>query len=187
MDLRNPFPWTPTLGGNWPIASATPFITTPSSGYSATNSAFPFPLNLVWRPRRSNTARWPRADVFPISMHGEGSLALAFAIMLGAFVSEDGATITAATLTATATLDPKIAFFSAFAGLWFGDLGVYALARLGGPALLRREWFQKWFAAPVSDSAISVNDGRLGLAVTRFFPGTRLPAYLSAGFRRMPA
>jgi membrane protein DedA with SNARE-associated domain len=120
-------------------------------------------------------------------MHGEGSLALAFAIMLGAFVSEDGATITAATLTATATLDPKIAFFSAFAGLWFGDLGVYALARLGGPALLRREWFQKWFAAPVSDSAISVNDGRLGLAVSRFFPGTRLPAYLSAGFRRMPA
>ena len=105
--------------------------------------------------------------------------------MLGAFVSEDGATLTAATLTATATLDPTVAFVSAFAGLWLGDLGVYALARLGGPALLHRQWFQKWFAAPVPASA--VNDGRLGLAVSRFFPGTRLPAYLSAGFRRMPA
>jgi membrane protein DedA with SNARE-associated domain len=125
--------------------------------------------------------------VFPISIRGEGSLALAFAIVLGAFVSEDAATITAATLTATATLDPTLAFVSAFAGLWFGDLGVYALARLGGPALLRREWFQKWFAAPKPGSAIGVNDGRLGLAVSRFFPGTRLPAYLSAGFRRMPA
>jgi membrane protein DedA with SNARE-associated domain len=123
--------------------------------------------------------------VLPISIHGEGSLALAFAIVLGAFVSEDGATITAATLTATATLDPTIAFFSAFAGLWFGDLGVYALARLGGPTLLRREWLQKWFAAPAVPD--SVNDGRLALAVSRFFPGTRLPAYLSAGFRRMPA
>lgn len=112
---------------------------------------------------------------------------MGLAIVLGAFLSEDGATITAATLTATATLDPTIAFVSAFAGLWFGDLGVYALARLGGPALLRRDWFQEWLAAPASDSAIAVSDGRFGLAVSRFFPGTRLPAYLSAGFRRMPA
>lgn len=125
--------------------------------------------------------------MFPVSIHGKGSLALAFAIVLGAFVSEDGATITAATLTATATLNPTIAFVSAFAGLWFGDLGVYAMARLGGPALLRRDWFQKWFAATVPDSAVAVNDGRLGLAVSRFFPGTRLPAYLSAGFHGMPA
>jgi membrane protein DedA with SNARE-associated domain len=124
--------------------------------------------------------------VFAIAIHGEGSLAVAFAIVLGAVVSEDGATITAATLTATAMLDPTLAFVSAFAGLWFGDLAVYALARLGGTALLRRNWFQKWFAAPVSGSASSENGGRLGLAVSRFFPGTRLPAYLSAGFRRMP-
>ena len=122
-----------------------------------------------------------------ISIHGGGSLALAFAIVVGAFVSEDGATITAATLTATATLDPTVAFLSAFAGLWFGDLGVYALARLGGPALLGRQWFQKWFAAPgVSHSENAHGDGRFGLAASRFFPGTRLPAYLSAGFRRMP-
>jgi len=121
-----------------------------------------------------------------IPIHGGGSLALAFAIVVGAFVSEDGATITAATLTATATLDPTVAFLSAFVGLWFGDLGVYALARLGGPALLSRQWFQKWFAPGVPHSQNAVGDGRVGLAASRFFPGTRLPAYLSAGFRRMP-
>jgi membrane protein DedA with SNARE-associated domain len=120
-----------------------------------------------------------------IFIHGEGSLA--FAIVLGAFVSEDGATIAAAALTATATLDPAVAFLSAFAGLWFGDLGVYALARLGGPALLQRQWFQKWFGAwGVSHSQNTDGDGRFSLAASRFFPGTRLPAYLSAGFRRMP-
>lgn len=125
--------------------------------------------------------------MFAGSIHGEGTLALAFAIVLGAFVTEDGATITAAALTATAALNPTVAFASAFAGLWFGDLGVYALARLSGPALLHREWFRKWFGAPiVPESANGGADGRLGLAVSRFFPGTRLPAYLSAGFRGMP-
>jgi len=121
-----------------------------------------------------------------IPTHGGGSLALACAIVVGAFVSEDVATITAATLTVTATLDPIVAFLSAFAGLWFGDLGVYALARLGGPALLTRQWFKKWLAPSALRSQNAVGDGRLGLAASRFFPGTRLPTYLSAGFRRMP-
>jgi len=30
------------------------------------------------------------------------------------------------------------------------------------------------------------NDGQLSLALSRFFPGTRLPAYISAGLDRMP-
>src|SRR5262249_41060152 len=102
-----------------------------------------FPLSSVWHRPLSNIAPRQRADVPGISIHGEGSPALGFAIVLGAFVPEDGATIPAAALTATATLDPTVAFLSAFAGLWFGDLGVYALARLGGPALLHRQWFQK--------------------------------------------
>src|SRR5262249_54552016 len=63
----------------------------------------------------------------------------------------------------------------------------YALARMAGPVLLDRAWFQKWFGGQsVPDLRNSVADGRFGLAASRFFPGTRLPAYLSAGFRRMP-
>ena len=110
------------------------------------------------------------------------------AILLGGFLSEDGATITAITLTVSSALDPRIAFFSAFLGLWIGDLGVYMLARSIGPSIMRKSWVQKWFACPShGETAQTRSDGRLGLAVSRFFPGTRVAAYVSAALGRMPA
>jgi membrane protein DedA with SNARE-associated domain len=121
------------------------------------------------------------------SMNEYGALFLMAAIIFGAFLSEDGATITAATLAASKLLDPRLAFVSAFAGLWAGDLGMYALARSMGPALVRHPWFTRWFSKHNSDEGVRAQgEGQLALAVSRFFPGTRLPAYLSAGFRRMP-
>jgi membrane protein DedA with SNARE-associated domain len=120
-------------------------------------------------------------------MNEYGTLFLMAAIIFGAFLSEDGATITAATLAASKLLDPRLAFVSAFAGLWAGDLGMYALARSMGPALVRHPWFARWFSKHNSDEGMRAQgEGQLALAVSRFFPGTRLPAYLSAGFRRMP-
>jgi membrane protein DedA with SNARE-associated domain len=120
-------------------------------------------------------------------MNEYGALFLMAAIIFGAFLSEDGATITAATLAASKLLDPRLAFVSAFAGLWAGDLGMYALARSMGPALVRHPWFARWFSKHNSDEGVRAQgEGQLALAVSRFFPGTRLPAYLSAGFRRMP-
>lgn len=116
-----------------------------------------------------------------------GALFLMAAIIFGAFLSEDGATITAATLAASKLLDPRLAFVSAFAGLWAGDLGMYALARSVGPSLVHHHWFARWFSKNGSDEDLRArSEGQLALAVSRFFPGTRLPAYLSAGFRRMP-
>jgi membrane protein DedA with SNARE-associated domain len=121
------------------------------------------------------------------SMNEYGALFLMAAIIFGAFLSEDGATFTAATLAASKLLDPRLAFVSAFAGLWAGDLGMYALARSMGPSLVRHPWFARWFSKHGSDEDVRAQgDGQLALAVSRFFPGTRLPAYLSAGFRRMP-
>jgi len=120
-------------------------------------------------------------------MNEYGGLFLMAAIIFGAFISEDGATITAATLAASKLLDPRLAFVSAFAGLWAGDLGMYALARSMGPSLVHHPWFARWFSKPGSDEGLRARgEGQLALAVSRFFPGTRLPAYLSAGFRRMP-
>src|SRR5437667_9315500 len=120
-------------------------------------------------------------------MNEYGALFLMAAIIFGAFLSEDGATITAATLAASKLLDPRLAFVSAFAGLWAGDLGMYALARSMGPSLVQHPWFTRWFSKPGSDEGSRARgEGQLTLAVSRFFPGTRLPAYLSAGFRRMP-
>jgi len=119
--------------------------------------------------------------------NGQGVLALASAIVLGALVSEDGATITAATLAAWSMLDTRLAFFSAFAGLWVGDLGIYALARQTTPAIRQHPWFKGWFAK----SAVEISqDGQsvehFGLALSRFVPGTRLPAYIAAGASKMP-
>jgi len=70
-------------------------------------------------------------------VHGGGAIALAIAIVLGAFASEDGATITAATFAASSLLDLRLAFLSAFAGLWVGDLGIYALTRRIGPTIVK--------------------------------------------------
>jgi len=120
-------------------------------------------------------------------MNEYGALFLMAAIIFGAFLSEDGATITAATLAASKLLDPRLAFVSAFAGLWAGDLGMYALARSMGPSLVHHPWFARWFSKRGSDEGLRARgEGQLALAVSRCFPGTRLPAYLSAGFRRMP-
>ena len=122
-----------------------------------------------------------------LSMNEYSGLFLMAAIIFGAFLSEDGATITAATLAASKLLDPRLAFVSAFAGLWAGDLGMYALARSMGPSLVHHPWFARWFSTSGSDEGLPARgEGQLALAVSRFFPGTRLPAYLSAGFRRMP-
>ncbi len=121
------------------------------------------------------------------TLHGGSVIALIAAIVLGAFVSEDGATITAATLAASSVLDFRLAFLSAFAGLWGGDLGVYALTRSIGPQITQHRWFAGWFAkGKTRASNPRRNDGQLSLALSRFFPGTRLPAYISAGLDRMP-
>jgi len=118
---------------------------------------------------------------------GEGVLAVALAIALGALVSEDGATITAATLAASNMLDVRLAFFSAFAGLWAGDFGIYALARHTAPAIRQHPWFKGWFGKSAAKSPSYLqNTKHLSLALSRFVPGTRLPAYIAAGVDRMP-
>ncbi|PYU38649.1 MAG: hypothetical protein DMG53_26035, partial [Acidobacteria bacterium] len=121
------------------------------------------------------------------TIHDGSAIALIVAIILGAFISEDGATITAATLAASSVLDFRLAFLSAFAGLWGGDLGVYALTRSIGPRITQHRWFAGWFAKrKTRTTSPRRNDGQLSLALSRFFPGTRLPAYISAGLDRMP-
>lgn len=120
-------------------------------------------------------------------VHGASAIALATAIVLGAFASEDGATITAATLAASSLLDCRLAFLSAFAGVWAGDLGVYALTRGISPRIMQHRWFAGWFRKEENSKENPTgSDGQLTLALSRFLPGTRLPAYVSAGLERMP-
>jgi membrane protein DedA with SNARE-associated domain len=120
---------------------------------------------------------------FHISHFG-GSIATGVAIVLAAFVSEDATTITAASLAAGSLLDVRFAFLSAFAGLWAGDLVVYAVVRFFTGQMQRLGWL-------AGDAKLqALNNLRApkewALALSRFFPGTRLPAYVAAGLRRMP-
>jgi len=118
---------------------------------------------------------------------GEGVPALASAIVLGALVSEDCATITAATLAASSVLDVRLAFLSAFAGLWVGDLGIYTLARQTAPAIRQHPWLKGWFAKSGVEVSQDVRSTKhFSLALSRFIPGTRLPAYIAAGVGKMP-
>jgi len=123
----------------------------------------------------------------PSSYHSGGVHAIVVGIVIGAFISEDGAIITAAALAASSVLDARLAFLSAFVGLWIGDLGVYAVTRWTAPAIRRHGWFQPWFAKTISvESSRTRRKGRWRLALSRFLPGTRLPAYIAAGLEQMP-
>ena len=116
--------------------------------------------------------------------HFGASFLAALAIVGGAFVSEDAATITAATLAAASVLDVRLSFLSAVAGLWVGDLGVYGVVRLWKEKARKPRWYLQ-----AEDSLQGNGSGAGGdwpLALSRFFPGTRLPAYVSAGLNRMP-
>ena len=119
-----------------------------------------------------------------LTPHLGGSVAAALAVIIGAFVSEDAATVTAASLAAASLLDVRISFLSAVAGLWVGDLGVYAAARWWQEKIPCGRWSLKTMNSiqPVSSAAAS----DWPLALSRFFPGTRLPAYVSAGLNRVP-
>jgi hypothetical protein len=113
--------------------------------------------------------------------HGGGAIALVMAIVLGAFASEDGATITAATFAASGLLDFRVAFLSAFVGLWAGDLGVYALTRGINPRIMQHRWFAGWFRKEKTRNGNPKgNDGQLTLALSRFLPGTLAFARVTA-------
>ncbi len=123
----------------------------------------------------------------PVANPGAAAVALILAITFGALLSEDGATLTAATLAASAVLDARLAFLSAFVGLWAGDLGVYFLARGAGSSMMRHRWFAARMAKMKARANRSDESaGQMSLAISRFVPGTRLPAYVSAGLARMP-
>ena len=116
-------------------------------------------------------------------------LTVAAAIILAAFISEDAATLTAATLAATQAIEPRVAFASSVLGIWLGDLGLYGLTYRYGSGLLERPWVRR-LASPESvelGREWFSRRGGLALFLSRCLPGTRLPVSLAAGIFRMRA
>jgi membrane protein DedA with SNARE-associated domain len=69
--------------------------------------------------------------------------ALALSIFFATFIYEDGATLLAATLSASGRLDPQIGLLSTFLGIWVGDMGLYGLGSSLGRRTVRWRWLQK--------------------------------------------
>lgn len=125
------------------------------------------------------------------SLHSlpETQAALAAFIFFSTFVYEDGATLLAATLSASGRLDPRIGLLAAFLGIWVGDMGLYGLGSSFGRRTTQSRWLQK-FLRPDSLAKAETwfaRHGSLALVVSRAIPGSRLPLYVAAGALRLPA
>ncbi|MGC2194715.1 MAG: DedA family protein [Terriglobales bacterium] len=126
--------------------------------------------------------------MFPINSLPETQAALALSIFFASFVYEDGATLLAATLSASGRLDPRIGLLTAFLGIWIGDIGLYGLGSVFGRRSKRSRWLQKYLRPESMAKAESwfSKHGSLALVMSRAIPGSRLPLYVAAGALRLP-
>lgn len=127
--------------------------------------------------------------MYPFDSLPETQAALALSIFFATFIYEDGATLLAATLSASGRLDPKIGLLSAFLGIWIGDIGLYGLGSAFGRHTTQSRWLQKYLK-PESLTKAELwfaKHGSLALVMSRAIPGSRLPLYVAAGALRLPA
>ena len=118
----------------------------------------------------------------------EMQAALALSIFLATFIYEDGATLLAATLSASGRLDPWIGLLTAFLGVWVGDMGLYCLGSSFGRRTARSRWLRKYLSPELLAKAKGwfARQGSLALVMSRAIPGSRLPLYVAAGALRVP-
>ena len=115
-------------------------------------------------------------------------LALAFSVFAGTFVYEDGATLLAATLSATGRLHPVLGLVAAFVGIWVGDISLYAMGSTFRSYTVKWHRFER-FLKPVSLEKAQTwfaRHGAVALVMSRTIPGSRLPIYLAAGALQLP-
>jgi membrane protein DedA with SNARE-associated domain len=125
-----------------------------------------------------------------LSFHSlpETQAALALSIFLATFIYEDGATLLAATLSASGSLDPRIGLLTTFLGIWVGDMGLYGLGSSFGRRTAQSRWLQKYLRPESLAKAEEwfAKHGSFALVMSRAIPGSRLPLYVAAGALRLP-
>jgi membrane protein DedA with SNARE-associated domain len=104
------------------------------------------------------------------------------------FVLEDLAVLGAALLVVNNMVSLPWAAGSSFAGIWFGDLGLYFLALHYGRPVLQKPLFKRFLGKVdlTRSEAWFQNHGAAAILLSRAIPGTRLPAYLAAGLLKVP-
>src|SRR5579864_6993331 len=118
----------------------------------------------------------------------ETQAALVLSIFLATFIYEVGATLPAATLSASGSLDPRIGLLTTFLGIWIGGMGLYGLGSSVGRRAARSRWLQKCLTPESLAKAESwfARRGSLALVMSRAIPGSRLPLYVAAGALGLP-
>ena len=102
---------------------------------------------------------------------------------------EDLAVLGAALLVVNSMVSLPWATASSFAGIWFGDLGLYFLALHFGRPIFEKPWFKRFIGKKIDLSRSEVwfrDHGVAAILLSRAVPGTRLPTYLAAGFLKVP-
>ena len=104
-------------------------------------------------------------------------------------VSEDAATVTAGALVAANTIPAAAAIAWVAFGIWAGDLGLFAIGRLGrrfGP--LARWVDRRWPMDQLRAMEGRFNRGApMAILGSRFLPGTRVLLYVAAGLLQVRA
>jgi membrane protein DedA with SNARE-associated domain len=106
-----------------------------------------------------------------------------FGLAAGTLVSEDLTSISAGLLVRDDVVDLLPAIAACMAGVYLGDLGLWAVGRVAGRRVLQWAWVQRRIDPSVVATLGTHLDRRLGVAVlgSRFLPGSRLPMYLALG------
>ena len=107
---------------------------------------------------------------------------LSLAIILGTCILEDPTTVIVGLLAADGSIGVPIALFSLYAGIVFGDIGLYGLGWLASTHPRLARYVDHDFIAPFRTWL----ETRYVLTVfsARFIPGSRLPTYIASGFFR---
>ena len=111
-------------------------------------------------------------------------LSLAF----GTLISEDLTCISAGLLIRRGAVDPVAGVLACAAGIWIGDVALWAVGRVFGQAALRWPWIARHAAGRGVEHFRCSLRNHAGSAIvgSRFLPGARLPLYVIAGVLRMP-
>lgn len=158
----------------------------PISGFLARAEAGTAPVRANASPERLRAAEAPMGPLPRVS--GLALVATVLLVALATFVSEDLACIGAGLLIARGSLPWLPGVAACFAGIFAGDLLLYAAGRLAGSTVVKAAPF-KWFVRQ-EDLARScrwfTERGPALVMWGRFVPGTRLPTYVAAGVLHVP-
>lgn len=108
-------------------------------------------------------------------------------LALGTLVSEDLTCIAAGLLIARGDLGVLPGVLGCTAGILLGDMGLWALGRVCGPAALDWRWVGAAGGRLHRLRAWLTRHAGAAIVGSRFLPGSRLPLYVLAGALKMPA